>query len=114
MYNLSMSDLTANAFIELLKAHQPARASYKQLEQYAEAVCNILFARGEGARFLLSRDETQKTLGIYAHLFSETSDGIELRPGIRLSLLIEAFRGYLPWQVIEAFSSPMATAMLIK
>jgi len=107
-FYIGIEDLAANALIELLQKEKNNRfVTYEVLENYGAAVLQYLLGRGEKAVLILSRDNTTAMFRNYSDFFVEYNSaaglGIMLKPDKDINDLINAFRGYLAWDVLMAF-----------
>lgn len=103
-YNADLSDLAANAFIEVSELNVRS-LTLQLLEWYGEEVRKKLEENCDNIRLFLSRYYTDEFYWRYEKFFKQSEDdkSVELNGGITKSLLIEEFRGYLPLDMLIAF-----------
>lgn len=103
-YNGDLSDLAANAFIEVLELGVRS-LTYQLLEWYGEEARKKLKENCDNIRLFFGRYYTDEFYWRYEKFFKQSEDGksIELNGGITKSQLIEEFRGYLPLDMLIAF-----------
>ena len=104
-FKIGIEDLVANALIE-----DPGEKfiSYSKIENYGARVVNFLNEQQKGDAILVfSRDRTNRMLQDYSDFFEEINSknelGIKLRDGINQEKLINTFRGYLTFTLLQAY-----------
>ena len=104
MYNGDLSDLAANAFIEVSELGVRS-LTYQLLEWYGEEVRKKLKENCDNIRLFLDRYYTDEFYWRYEKFFKQSEDGksVELNRDITKSQLIKKFRGYLPLDMLIAF-----------
>lgn len=103
-YNADLSDLAANAFIEVSELDVRS-LTLQLLEWYGEEVRKKLEENCDNIRLFLGRYYTDEFYWRYEKFFKQSEDdkSVELNGGITKSWLIEEFRGYLPLDMLIAF-----------
>lgn len=103
-YNADLSDLAANAFIEVSELDVRS-LTLQLLEWYGEEVRKKLEENCDNIRLFLGRYYTDEFYWRYEKFFKQSEDGksVELNEGITKSQLIKKFRGYLPLDMLIAF-----------
>lgn len=113
---IGIEDLAANALIFMLKQSDTRFVSYEKIEKYGSEVVRILSDKNEEAVLLLSRDSTYAMFRNYSDFFEEKENnnklGISLKQDVGVKDLINAFRGYLAWDVLMAFIDKRAIETL--
>lgn len=109
---ICLSDMVANAFIELQKRELNINElSLITIERYGEEVAKKLKKEGIKPMFSLSRNSTEHFKTQYQEFFtlkendynSETT--VKLNDGIKIDILIKNFRGYLPLKLLLAYTN---------
>lgn len=112
-YYIGLEDLAANAFIELLKKKtnqdDEICISLSVLEEYGTAVANFMQKKkNEKVIMMLSRNLTTRVFNVYHEFFKEVTSQngtlIALQKDKTQRDLIETFRGYLPIDLLVAFT----------
>ena len=116
VFLLSLEDLAANAFIEVLQRKNNRFLSYNILEEYGKEIVKILREQGSKCALSLSERQTESALVRYSKYFEETEingdKGLILKRMILYNELIEKFRVYLPLEVLQAFINTRALVKL--
>lgn len=104
-FKIGIEDLVANALIE---DPEEKFISYSKIENYGAKVVNFLNKQQkDDAILVFSRDRTNRMLRDYSNFFEEINLenelGIKLRDGIKQEELINAFRGYLTFSLLQAY-----------
>ena len=116
-YYLGIEDLAANALIAAMQVHQESLFfSFETLEEYGALVIHYLKRAGKEALLVLSRDLTDAFFQEYSNFFRKMTkngkDGVALCDGVEAVMLVRAFQGYLPLELLLAFISPDTTKIL--
>lgn len=109
---ICLSDMVANAFIELQKRELNINElSLTLIEKYGDEVAKKIKEDGTKTMFSLSRNATEYFRTQYQEFFtlkendynSETT--VKLNDGIKIDILIKNFRGYLPLNLLLAYAN---------
>ena len=117
MYYIEIEDLVANALIELLESDDNNRTvSFSLLSDYGNVVVEKLRREKKEVYLLISRDSTNAFVSDYTDFFeiNENSETISLRLDKTLDDLREKFRSNISLDVLMAFISEEAVAVLKK
>lgn len=107
-FHIPTEDLFANAFIESLKVNPNKKfLSFKEIEDYGQAVIKELRKNLRDGVLDLSRNKTQAFILRYPDCFSESEQngvsGLKIADEVTTDFLIQEFRGTEPLRLLELF-----------
>lgn len=122
MYYIGIEDLAANAIIEMSKYEFNGRCTkriftLKELEDYGNAVIKHLIQKGEPALMVLSRSSTTHMFNTSDYFAETEKDGehaLCVKDGIMINDLIQKYRTYIAFPVLQAFMSDEVVKVLNK
>lgn len=113
---IGIQDLVANAIIELVEKSQRRQVLFSELNRYGATVIRILSEHNKEAVLILSQERTNAFLRDYSDLFelfsTDEEEGIRLKNDATVEDLWDKFRGYLPIDVMLAFTNDQSVAAL--
>lgn len=113
---IGIEDLVANAIIELVEKSQRNEVLFSEINRYGAKVVKILSKEENQAVLILSKERTTAFLNDYSDFFelytNGTEEGVRLKESVSVDQLWEKFRGYLPINVMKAFTDAQSVAEL--
>lgn len=117
-YYIGIEELVANALIEIVENTQKRSVTFKQLNEYEDAIINILKSKKIQATLIYTKDKTNT----FFYDCSDFFDIIENDEDVIISLkeektsdeLRDYFRTNMSLELLEVFVKKEATNVLLK